>query len=496
LVASWDRTDRLAVRATTGIGDDERVIIHQRYQALTKQRFAHWTHPFKTALVEDVYQHEKIEFDRRLPYPRSLAEVPVVVGDELWGFFSIGWSRQRTFNEEDRRLFDAFAARASLAIQNAMLFEETARRSSELEALYRADEALHRSLRREDVLQVMMDLSSELLGAESSLVAVRGEDDVMQVIASRGLGPAMLEAIARAYQRDKAEQTLPRPAPRMGLVEDINRPGVNPELPGGELGSYAEIPVFVQGQPWGVFSIGWTHPRTFNDDDRQLFNAFASRAGLAIQNALLFEQAQAAASMEERQRIARELHDSVSQALYGIGLGARTALRRLGEAAPPDVREPVDYIVQLAESGLAETRALIFELVPESLEQQGLVLALQRQAAATQSRFRVEVAAYLAEEPDIPVRSKEALYRICQESLHNMAKHAHASHASVTLKQADGTVSLVIEDDGQGFDTGADFPGHLGLKTMAERARRIGGQYTIQSEIGKGTRVSVVVPAG
>ena len=411
-------------------------------------------------------------------------------------FFSIGWSRQRTFNEEDRRLFDAFAARASLAIQNAMLFEETSRRSNELEALYRADEALHRSLRREDVLQAMMDLSSELLGAESSLVAIRGEDDFMHVIASRGLSGQMLEKIGRAYRHDRAVGQQPRLRPEMGMVEDINAPGVNPELPGGELGSYAEIPVFVEDNPWGVFSIGWTHPRAFNDDDRRVFNAFAARAGLAIQNAVLFERAQSAASMEERQRIARELHDSVSQALYGIGLGARTARRRLGDSAGADVIEPVDYIVQLAESGLAETRALIFELVPDSLEQQGLVLALQRQAAATQSRYRVNVSAFLPEEPEIPVRAKEALYRICQESLHNMAKHAQATNASVTLSCREGLVSLVIEDDGRGFDTNAEFPGHMGLQTMAERARRIGGQYRLESEPGKGTRVSVVVPAG
>jgi len=495
LVVSWDESGRLAVRATTGIGLEERAVINERYQLLTKDRFAHWTAPFRTAFVEDVYTNQKIDFDRRLPYPRSLAEIPVVVGGELWGFFSIGWRQQRTFNEEDRRVFDAFAARASLAIQNALHFEESARRNTELEALYRADEALHRSLRLDDVLQAMVDLALELMGAHSSLVAIRGDGDVMQVVASRGLSETMLEKIDRAYRRSRQDGPLPT-QPRMGIVEDISAPGVNPELPGGELGSYVEIPVVVDGHWWGVFSIGWTGPRVFSEYDRQRFDTFATRASLAVQNALLFERAQAAASMEERQRIARELHDSVSQALYGIGLGARTARRRLGEDAAPEVTEPVDYIVQLAESGLAETRALIFELVPDSLEQQGLVLALQRQAAATQSRFRVQVSAYLAEEPDIPVRTKEALYRICQESLHNMAKHAHATEATVTLECREGHVSLVVQDNGRGFDPTAEFPGHLGLKTMAERARRVGGDYRIESEPGHGTTVSVLVPVG
>jgi signal transduction histidine kinase len=225
-----------------------------------------------------------------------------------------------------------------------------------------------------------------------------------------------------------------------------------------------------------------------------LFDAFAARAGLAIQNALLFEQAQESASMEERQRIARELHDSVSQALYGIGLGARTARRRLGDSASPEVIEPIDYIVQLAESGLAETRALIFELVPESLEQQGLVLALERQAAATRSRNRLTVDAYLCEEPAIPLRAKEALYRIAQESLHNIAKHANATEVTLRLSTDDTHATLLVQDNGRGFDTSAEFPGHLGLRSMEERARKVGGLYQIESDVGVGTSVSVSVP--
>jgi signal transduction histidine kinase len=151
----------------------------------------------------------------------------------------------------------------------------------------------------------------------------------------------------------------------------------------------------------------------------------------------------------------------------------------------------MDYIVQLAESGLAETRALIFELVPDSLEKQGLVLALQRQAAAIQSRCQIAVSTYLDEEPDLPVRQKEALYRIAQESLNNVVKHAQAGSVSVRLAASDGSVVLTIADDGKGFDPSGDFPGHLGLVSMSERAGKFGAQFEITSEPGRGTTVTV-----
>ena len=146
--------------------------------------------------------------------------------------------------------------------------------------------------------------------------------------------------------------------------------------------------------------------------------ALAERAAVAIHNAELHEKAQQAASLEERQRLARELHDSVSQALYGIALGTRTARLRLGDD-PHNAAEPIDYVMSLAEAGLAEMRALIFELRPESLEQEGVVAAIEKQAASTQARYKLAVETALGDEPDCALDVKEALYRIAQEALHN-----------------------------------------------------------------------------
>jgi signal transduction histidine kinase len=243
----------------------------------------------------------------------------------------------------------------------------------------------------------------------------------------------------------------------------------------------------------GGFGVAYSEPHDFSEDERRLLIALAERAAVAIQNAELYARGQQAASLEERQRLARELHDSVSQALYGIALGARTA-RELIDREPSRAAEPVDYVLSLAEAGLAEMRALIFELRPESLEQEGLVEALRKQVAATQARFSITVDATLCDEPDTSIDVKEAVYRVGQEALHNLVKHAKASRAALTLSHDNGTVSLEVRDDGAGFDPEGDFAGHLGLRSMQERAAKVGGSLAITSAPGQGTVVQMRIP--
>ncbi|GIV98616.1 histidine kinase [Roseiflexus sp.] len=199
------------------------------------------------------------------------------------------------------------------------------------------------------------------------------------------------------------------------------------------------------------------------------------------------------AALEERQRLARELHDSVSQALYGIALGARTALTQL-ERDPARLGEPLEYILSLAEAGLSEMRALIFELRPESLQTEGLVAALTKQSDALRARYKLDVTTRFDPEPEIPLEAKEALYRIAQEAMHNVARHAHATRVELSLLNADGALTLEIRDNGKGFDPVQPYPGHLGLKSMPERAAHIGGTFHITSQPGAGTVITVTVP--
>jgi signal transduction histidine kinase len=250
----------------------------------------------------------------------------------------------------------------------------------------------------------------------------------------------------------------------------------------------------------GVFAIGCKTQRNFTEREIRLMSGVTELTGAALERFRLRDETERArqrahdlAALEERTRLARELHDSVSQALYGIGLGAQTAYRSL-EKNPTIVRESVEYVLTLAEAGLAEMRALIFELRPESLETEGLAVALAKQAASIQARHGIEVQIELGDEPQMVLSTKESLYRVAREALHNVVKHASASRIMLRMRCEDSLLQLDVIDNGIGFETSKDFPGHLGLHSMRERVMQMGGEISIKSAQGAGTQLTVILP--
>jgi len=399
--------------------------------------------------------------------------------------------------KDEVALLAAIADQAAVAVENARLRAQAEQRLRGLEALYRADEELYRSLHLDHVLRALVDVATDILQADKTAVLVwdaRHERLVMG--ASRGFLPETVERVAFRLGEgvvgkvaESGEPLTSEDARGDPRIPPNIRAIVDPE----EIRSLISAPITVDGQVFGVFSVNYSQPRSFGVEEQRVLVALAQRAGMAIENARLFEQAQQAAALGERQRLARELHDSVSQALYGIALGARTA-RTLLDRDPGRVAEPLDYVLSLAEAGLAEMRALIFELRPESLEAEGLVAALDKQAAAIRSRHGIEVETMLCEEPDVPLELKEPLYRIAQEALHNTVKHARASRAGIRLECGSERIVIEISDDGVGFDPTGQFPGHLGLKSMRERVAALGGTIDVLSAPGDGVRVRAEVP--
>jgi signal transduction histidine kinase len=207
----------------------------------------------------------------------------------------------------------------------------------------------------------------------------------------------------------------------------------------------------------------------------------------------LFQATERRAGLEERQRLARELHDSVSQSLFAIALTAAAACR-VSSTDPSQLAPMLDDVDALAQSALAEMRALVFELRPEALEREGVVTALEKHVAAIRSRHKLEVRVQLGSEPCVPLQVKEALYRIGQEAMHNAVKHAAPTAIEVRLARVGEYLRLEVNDDGRGFDSGGSFPGHLGLQSMRERVRGVGGALTVDTAPGEGTRIRAVMP--
>jgi len=198
-------------------------------------------------------------------------------------------------------------------------------------------------------------------------------------------------------------------------------------------------------------------------------------------------------ALEERQRLARDLHDSVSQALYGVSLGINTALV-LFDTDRTRAREALNYALSLAHGGLWEMRTLIFELRPESLEMEGLLAAVTKQVEAIRSRHGITVELSICCEPEVSLTVKEALYRVTQEALQNAIKHAQANRLEVSLTCERNVLRLGVCDNGIGFDPTTDYPGHLGLRSMQERVAKVGGTLEIDSAPGQGTQIHASVP--
>lgn len=198
------------------------------------------------------------------------------------------------------------------------------------------------------------------------------------------------------------------------------------------------------------------------------------------------------AVLEDRQRLARDLHDSVSQVLYSIGLGVRSA-RMAIDRNPDQVINNLDYVNRLAEGGQVEMRSLIFELNPDSLQKEGLVAALERLVAVLRTRYQFNVRSEFCSEPEIPLKIKETIFRITQEATHNIIKHSHAGQVELTLDCKGKLIQLVVGDDGIGFDPAADHPGHMGLRSMRDRAIKVKGKINIISTPQHGTRIEFVV---
>lgn len=236
-------------------------------------------------------------------------------------------------------------------------------------------------------------------------------------------------------------------------------------------------------------------PRGLDDEEARFLERFAHHAAASIEHASYHEQKEKLAALEERQKLAHELHDSVTQSLYGVTMYAEAAARLLEAGDPSKAGRLLRQMRDTSLKALRETRLLVFGLRPPLLAEQGLVATLQARLAAVEGRAGVQTQFTAEGVESLPHKLAEGLYGICSEALNNSLKHANASRISVRLSGTGSEVSLEVLDDGQGFDpVGARGTGGMGLVGMQERATRLGAQLRVTSRVGEGTRVRVDAP--
>jgi len=266
------------------------------------------------------------------------------------------------------------------------------------------------------------------------------------------------------------------------------------------------VPVTIKQQVYGVLYMYHSQPGRYTEEQARLALPFGNQAAVAIENARLYQQAQRLAALEERQHLARELHDAVTQTLFSASLAAEV-LPRLWERNREAGLNCLFEVHQLTRGALAEMRTLLLELRPAALVETELKALLSQLAEATTSRARIPVTVQAVPHCSLPPEVQVALYRIAQEALNNVAKHAEAKHVEVSLlcepplPAEEGqphvtTVELSVADDGRGFDPD-DLPDGcrgLGLGIMRERAEAVGAELEIRSQAGQGTRITARWP--
>jgi signal transduction histidine kinase len=254
------------------------------------------------------------------------------------------------------------------------------------------------------------------------------------------------------------------------------------------------VPLRVADELYGGLVLYYRESREFSSEEIGLAVAFADQAALAIENARLHRHAEEAAVLRERGRLARDLHDSVTQSLYSITLLAEGWKRLSQTSRLEGIADPLSELGEIAQQALKEMRLMVHELRPPDLQEVGLLGALHQRLGAVEKRAGIEARLVADDLVALPMDVEEELYRIALEALNNALRHASATRVSVRLSVQGEDVRLEVADDGSGFDPHElDQPGGVGLASMRERAEKLGAMLTLDSSPGEGTRVCVQV---
>jgi signal transduction histidine kinase len=426
---------------------------------------------------------------------RAVAIMPLYSGRAQQGIISIVWYEPHLFTSDEKDAFQGLLPTVASIVATRRAYLAEQERARELETVAKVSAAAARILDVNVLLKTAVELTQlDFAGYHLAVYLLDPGGQHLEKTASAIKDHFIPPGFTISLSDSQSVIALAGAERRSIIVNDIGAAATYRfEATNRDSCSEMTIPMVVADKLIGVLDVQSPDKNRFSEANARVMSMLADLIAVAVQNARLYEQAQELAALEERNRLARELHDSVSQALYGIALGARTA-RTLLENDPTRLGEPLDYVLTLAEAGLTEMRALIFDLRPESLENEGLITALGKQVAVLQGRHGIHVLTEFCEEPVLLLEVKEMLYRIAREALHNTVKHAQASQVSIHLKYDSSGLKLEIADNGLGFDRDGSFPGHLGLHSMRERAARLNAIITIDSAPGMGTRIVVRIP--
>jgi signal transduction histidine kinase len=366
--------------------------------------------------------------------------------------------------------------------------------------------ALNSNLLLDAVLDLIAARAQQLLDAQAvGIYRLESEADRWAVEAARGLLVTYVAGSNVPIGQNTLRQAILSRQPLIGSpASDSGSHGKDRQpasrLRFGWYRAWLAVPIITRDEIYGGMLLYYSEPRALSEEEIQLAAAFCDQATLAIENARLREWVQQAAAAAERERLARDLHDAVTQTLFSASVIAET-MPRIWKTRPQEAEDGIEELRRLTRGALAEMRTLLLELRPAGLTEKPLGELLNHLADAVTGRTRMPVALTVQGDTMLPPDLQIALYRIAQEALNNISKHARASQAWVSLDYGPGGGELQVRDDGRGFDPGTavatptsypeEQPARPGLGTMRERATSIGADLKIESKAGQGTRIRV-----
>jgi signal transduction histidine kinase len=349
----------------------------------------------------------------------------------------------------------------------------------------------------EPVLQRLVESARELAGARYAALGVPDGSGAFAQFLTAGMSDGVIAALGplpRTHGLLGAMLESPEPYRMANLRDDHRFKGFWPRAH-PDMRSFLGVPIVAQGRVIGAFYLTEKEDaEEFSAADQHLIEVLAAHAAIAIEKARLYERSRELSILEERNRLARELHDAVSQRLFGVVLTAEAALTLLDRGSLA-ARGEVERVRELAQAAMEELRSVVFELRPPALEVEGLVPTLRKHVEVLRRVHGHPIELEIRGAPRLPPEADGEVFRIAQEALQNAVRHARAGRIDVRLECENGGIALSICDDGVGFDARAREvrSRRLGLTSMEERARSVGGRLTIDSTPGAGTTVTLRV---
>jgi signal transduction histidine kinase len=401
-----------------------------------------------------------------------------------------------------RWLVIRFSKLYSLAL-NAQLKEQVAlletqrqqleRRVREVSGLVRSSALITSTLDLDEVLSLILEQLAEVVQYDraSILMLIDGQ---LKIIAGKGFDhPDEVVGVTFDPRDNALTRRLIADGKPIVLLDVRNEPGFVTN-PGDLTQSWIGVPLMVRNRVIGALALDKNQAAFYDDDDGQTVMAFANQAAVAIENAQLYDRSREQDILEERNRLARELHDSLSQSLFSMVLNAEAA-NLFFDVDKEKARAQINLLYETANAALKDMRSLIFELRPANLEQEGLATVLSKHAKLVGERHGIKIRVEVKGQRRLPLQIEKALFRVAQEALNNVVKHARANEAIITLSTHDNWIEMSVQDNGVGIEPGVFKPNTLGLTSMRERVEQLGGSFEIvPSPNGAGTLVRVRVP--